>query len=215
MTDTVTDLELDTYYPDFQANWRPGSVFYKLERGQHYAEPSSPSWQAFNRGDWDEALRLHDASREELETLKAGNQGVESYRIRVVETPVSPYVQWEMHYLRLRDDVGLNNIRVLDAALLAPFEHDGPIASDLNVINPHVAYKVHYDLHGAIHYVTRYTDRATVNAASIIITSLWGMGEPIQSYFTREIAPLDAPTIDEVLPEDYLTQHGRPIQPRS
>jgi hypothetical protein len=50
---------------DYQRIDEPG--FWKLERGQFFREPTSPGWQAFDRGDWDEAPRLAEESRPALE----------------------------------------------------------------------------------------------------------------------------------------------------
>ena len=51
-------LELPEYYADFQRNFRHAREFWKLERGQVFAEPGDASWEAFDAGDWDEAMRL-------------------------------------------------------------------------------------------------------------------------------------------------------------
>jgi hypothetical protein len=51
-------MELGVYYADFQENYVRAHDFWKLERGQVFAEPGDESWEAFDHGDWDEAMSL-------------------------------------------------------------------------------------------------------------------------------------------------------------
>jgi hypothetical protein len=51
-------MDLPAYYADFKKNFSRTRKFWKLERGQTFAEPGDPSWEAFDRGDWEEAMQL-------------------------------------------------------------------------------------------------------------------------------------------------------------
>ena len=109
-------LELPAYYADFQRNFRRAREFWKLERGQVFAEPGDASWEAFDAGDWDEAMRLAEARRADLRRYHEENTaaGIRTRRIRIVSLPVTSYLQWELHLLRLRDEAG-GPIRILRA----------------------------------------------------------------------------------------------------
>jgi hypothetical protein len=51
-------LELSAFYDASDGDIARAREFWKLERGQAFAEPGNASWEAFARGDWDESLRL-------------------------------------------------------------------------------------------------------------------------------------------------------------
>ncbi|MGH3323627.1 MAG: DUF6879 family protein, partial [Streptomyces sp.] len=80
----------------------------KLERGQHFKERGFASWEAFAAGEWDRALSLIEEKREtysrQLEAI--ARRDLVQRRLRVVEFPVTPYVQWELFVLRLRVMLG-------------------------------------------------------------------------------------------------------------
>ena len=80
-------LELPEYYAGFRADFSSAREFWKLERGQVYAEPGDPSWVAFSADGWEEALRLLEARREDLTHYHADNAaaGTVTRRIRIVE----------------------------------------------------------------------------------------------------------------------------------
>ncbi|MET7935298.1 DUF6879 family protein [Streptomyces sp. NPDC005322] len=61
-------LSRDVYRVDFQERvWdNNGRDSWKLERQQHFQEPGSDSRKAFDRGDWEGALRLIEQRREGL-----------------------------------------------------------------------------------------------------------------------------------------------------
>ena len=74
---------------------------WKLERRQHFEEQGDASREALRRGDWPQALRLLDDRRDALRAEAADDerQGVTFHRVRVVEEPLSSYLQWELHVL--------------------------------------------------------------------------------------------------------------------
>ncbi|WP_344905879.1 DUF6879 family protein [Actinomadura meridiana] len=88
--------------------------FWKLERRQTFQEPDDASYQAFVRGDWEEAQRIENDGRDALRR-RFVEQGFVLRRVRVVESPITPYLQWEMRALRVRAEAG-EEIRVLDAS---------------------------------------------------------------------------------------------------
>jgi hypothetical protein len=59
-------LELPEYYADFQNDFRCARTFWKLERGQTFAEPGDASWEEFNAGDWRESMYLLEERRADL-----------------------------------------------------------------------------------------------------------------------------------------------------
>src|ERR1700728_2724665 len=99
-------MELLAYYADFEDNFWRSREFRKLERGQVFAEPGDASWEAFDAGDWGEAMHLAEARRADLRRYHEENAaaGIRTRRIRIVSLPVTPYLQWELHLLRLRDE---------------------------------------------------------------------------------------------------------------
>jgi hypothetical protein len=209
-------LELPDYYGDFQRNFRRAREFWKLERGQVFAEPGDASWVAFDAGDWDEAMRLLEGRREDLMSYHKENAaaGTRTRRIRIVSLPVTPYVQWELHLLRVRDEAG-GPIRILRASAIAGLEDQGPLP-DIYTMDGTVMYQAVYDEHGVLEHALRYTDRTLVGRCRDFIEDLYARGEPIDSFFEREIAHLPPPLpTTPLIPRDYLARTGRPIPIRS
>jgi hypothetical protein len=209
-------LELPEYNADFQRHFRQAREFWKLERGQVYAEPGSPSWVAFNDGDWGESLRLTEGRREELKRYYEENAaaGPATYRIRIVSLPPTPYLQWELQLLKLRDETG-GPIRILNESAVAALEDEGPLP-DIYTMDRDVMYQAVYDHHGVLAYALRYTDQPLVSRCRDFIAGLYGRGEPISSFFAREIAPLPPPRpAGPAPPDSYLETTGRPRRSRA
>lgn len=171
------------------------SLLAKIERGQTFKEQGSPSYDAFASGDWAGALRLIEDEREATAAYfrDAARRGLAFRRIRVVEFPVSPYLQWEMNVFRLRSELG-EDIRVLDARKIADLEQDAPVP-EVIVLGRSVMYAVIYDdeLKGA--GARRFTDPDQVNRTTREFEALYAMGEGFPEFFEREIAPLAPPTV--------------------
>lgn len=209
-------LELPEYYADFQRSFRRARKFWKLERGQVFAEPGDPSWEAFDAGDWHEAMRLLEERREDLKRYHEENTeaGTESRRIRIVSLPVTPYLQWELHLLKVRDETG-GPIRILQATAITDLEDQGPLP-DIYTMDGTVMYQAVYDERGVLEYALRYTDQALVAHCRDFIADLYARGEPVSNFFEREIAHLQPPRpVAPVIPRDYLAQTGRPHPIRS
>lgn len=209
-------LELPAYYADFQEHFARAREFWKLERGQTFAEPGDTSWEAFDRGDWNEAMRLLEERRDDLKRYHQENaaRGTVTRRIRIVSLPVTPYLQWELHLLKIRDETG-GPIRVLRDTDVADLEEDGPLP-DIYTMDSDVMYQAIYDEHGVLDHARRYTDSALVGHCRTFISDLYAYGEPVSDFFQREIAPLPTPRIPQPsIPSDYLERTGRPHPIRS
>ncbi|WP_179893023.1 MULTISPECIES: DUF6879 family protein [Streptomyces] len=123
----------------------------------------------------------------------AAEHGLVFRRVRVVEFPVSPYLQWEMNVFRVRSELG-EEIRVLDARKISDLEREAPVP-EVIVLGHAVMYAVTYDdeLKGA--GARRFTDTDQVSRTSREFEALYAMGEGFPEFFEREIAPLDPPTV--------------------
>jgi hypothetical protein len=209
-------MELAAYYADFRRNFVRAREFWKLERGQVYAEPGDASWAAFNSGNWDESMRLAEARREDLKQYnqETAEAGTATRRIRIVSLPVTPYLQWELNLLRIRDETG-DPIRILRDTAVAGLEDQGPLP-DIYTMDSTVMYQAVYDDHGVLEYALRYTDPSLVSDCRDFIATLYARGEPISAFFQREIAHLPPPgPAGPAVSQDYLERTGRPHPIRS
>lgn len=192
-------LDLDGYNRDFAEHWEQiQDVFWKLERIQTFREPGEPSWEAWISGGWDEALAVMDADRAALsdEYLADVASGMEFRRLRIVEFPVSHYLQWELHALRIRAAQG-EQIRVLDAAKCGHLEARAPLP-ELTILGIRAMYEILYDDTGTLCGGRRLTDPDVIRACRSELTDLYQQAEDFASFFQREIAPLPAPVPDRV-----------------
>lgn len=166
---------------------------WKLERRQHFEESGSPSREALRRGDWDEALRLIEERRDKLRRVEADEaaRGAVFHRVRVVEEPLTPYVQWELHSLRLSAEFG-ERVRVLSARAVIGAESDGPLP-EVVVQDEAVLYHVVYTAAGAPDGAVRFTDAGTVGRWAAYIRAMYAAADDIQSYFDRAVAHLPPP----------------------
>ncbi|MCW2929720.1 MAG: hypothetical protein JWM19_682 [Actinomycetia bacterium] len=208
-------LGLPAYYADFLENYERASEFWKLERGQAYAEPDSENWRAFDRGDWEESMRLSEDRRAELAESERQDaaRGMTSHRIRIVSLPPSDYLLWELHVLKIRDEAG-EAINVLLDTEVANLEDHGQLP-DINLLDTGVLYQVIYDDYGVLDHAVRYADEALVRRCRDFIAGLFGRGEPIGEFFKREIALLPPPRpARQSLPPDYFGPAGRPRSPQ-
>ncbi len=168
----------------------------KVERRQNFEEPDQPSWQRYAVGDWPGALREIDAMRPGIEAHYAAlaERDIETRRVRIVERPLSSYLLWELHVLKLRDELGCR-VNVLDAERLGQLEVSDQYPGN-HVMLPemvlvgHVVYGVQCSPSGMVQGATRYDSPELYEAARDLITELYFMGEPVQEYFTREVASL-------------------------
>lgn len=148
-------MPLPAYYADFERHFARAREFWKLERGQVFAEPGDISWEAFDSGDWEEAMRLLEDRREDLKSYheETAGAGTATRRIRIVSLPVTPYLQWELHLLKVRDETG-GPIRILLDSDVADLEDEGPLP-DIYTIDRSIMYRAIYDQHGVLDYALK------------------------------------------------------------
>ncbi|MFJ9431802.1 DUF6879 family protein [Streptomyces sp. NPDC101490] len=191
---TSDRLDRPTYHADFRRNYQDGiRHLNKLERGQDFKERGFASWEAFAAGEWDRALSLVEEKRPVYaeQFREAGRRGIQERRLRVVEFPVTPYVQWELFVLRLRVELG-DAIRVLDAREIADVEKDRPVP-EVVILGDLAMYEVLYDDDGNAMGSRRFTDRALIRETSRDFDTLYERGEEFPTFFDREILPLPPP----------------------
>ncbi|GGS16601.1 hypothetical protein GCM10010269_64660 [Streptomyces humidus] len=191
---TSERLDRPTYHADLGRLYTSGVGFLnKLERGQHFQERGFPSWEAFADGDWERALSLAEERREDYaqELRRAARLGVRHRRLRVVEFPITPYVQWELFVLRARVDVG-DEIKILDAHDISNIERSRPVP-EVVILGDVVMYEVMYDEDGNAAGAKRYTDRSLIRETNAGFDALYERGEGFHDFFDREIVHLDPP----------------------
>lgn len=105
-------LDLDEFGSRFVDAWsRMQSRFLKLECWQAYQErATNKSQAAFNKGEvdraWDLLRREAEADRPLYEDVQA--RGVDYARIRLVQEPLTPYLEYELTAYRIRAEMGEN-----------------------------------------------------------------------------------------------------------
>ncbi|MGW4413023.1 DUF6879 family protein, partial [Nonomuraea sp. NPDC004702] len=141
------------------------------------------------------SLRLIEAERDSVAAYfrDAVRRGLVFRRLRIVEFPVTPYLQWEMNSFRLRSELG-EEVRVLDARQIADLERDGPLP-EIVVLGGSVMYAVIYDeeLKGA--GARRFIDPEQIAMTVTEFEFLYREGEEFPQFFEREIASLGPPTV--------------------
>ncbi|MEV7385937.1 DUF6879 family protein [Streptomyces sp. NPDC091215] len=187
-------MDRPTYHADFGRVYDSGIGFLnKLERGQHFKERGFASWEAFAAGDWTQALSLADERRDDYarELQKAERLGVRHRRLRVVEFPITPYVQWEFFVLRVRAGLG-DDIKVLDAREISDIEKERPVPEAV-ILGDLAMYEVVYDDDGNAAGANRFTERSLIQETSLGFDTLYERGEGFHDFFDREIVPLAPP----------------------
>lgn len=189
-------LDRPTYHADFYRVFKSGIRYLnKLERGQNFKERGFASWDAFAAGEWERALALVEEKREVYagQFAEAADRGIAQRRLRVVEFPVTPYVQWELFVLRLRVELG-DLIRVIDARTITDIEKNGPVP-EVVILGDVAMYEVVYDVDGNAAGANRYADPALIAETSAGFDTLYARGEAFFEFFEREIAPLPPPAV--------------------
>jgi hypothetical protein len=193
---TSEHLDRPSYHEDFRRHYESGIRFLsKLERGQNFKERGFPSWEAFAAGEWSRALSLIGEKREiyAAQFQKAAELGILERRLRVVQFPVTPYVQWELFVLRLRVELG-DSIRVMDARKISDIEVDH-LVPEVVILGDEVMYEVVYDDDGNAAGANRIADQVAIEETSAGFDTLYRRGEDFTEFFNREIAPLDPPMV--------------------
>ena len=184
--------------PEYRAEfrelfWKIGEHgFWKLEARQTFQEPGDASWEAFARGDWLGALELIEAQRSDLEAegQRLRELGLRSCRVRVVELPLTPYLQWELHLLNLIGQ-SADEVRVVAPQLAGPPES----LPEVVTLGAAPTYEILYDAAGVLEGAVRFDDVALTTTCRERIADLFEAGEDITSFFIREVEPLPPPTV--------------------
>ncbi|WP_329179082.1 DUF6879 family protein [Streptomyces sp. NBC_01477] len=187
-------LALPDYRRDFRARRaviRDGESW-KLERLQHFEE-ANPRRDALRRGDWSEALRLFEAERTSVREAAQDDEkhGHSFRRLRVIEEPLTPYVQWELHWLHLRAECGYST-RVMPAEVIAASEAAGHVP-EVVILDEKVLYQVLYTDTGVTRAAIRFTDPAVVAPWATFIRDAYTAAEDITAYFPRALLRLPPP----------------------
>ncbi|WP_327337042.1 hypothetical protein OG384_12595 [Streptomyces sp. NBC_01324] len=192
-------LGLDDYSEDFGRHfWRSGSEgFWKLERQQSFQEPGVESWEAFRKGHWDESLTLIEGQRGHYEEYlrRIAGSGFALHRVRCVEEPISPYLQWELHLLHLKAQCG-EDTRVLGRDGILGYEAQHPLP-EVVVLGSSVMYEVLYDGDGKLAGGIRFDDPRDISRWRKTIQEMHWAGEPLDEYFTRRVTQLPPPAVTE------------------
>lgn len=188
-------LTLVDYKRDFRQRNEAinGQDSWRLERRQHFDELGLASRDALRRGEWEMALELMEEERAELRAVADEHAGRGSVfrRARVVEEPLTPYMQWQLHLLRLCDECG-ESVRVVTSDMLDGAEITTPLP-ELVVLGGRTLYQVRHTEEGVPDGAVRYTEPALVERWQRYIQRLHEVGEDVQAYFARKVAHLPAP----------------------
>jgi hypothetical protein len=168
-----------------------GQTVWKLERAQNFQEPDVSSWVAMSEGDWERALTLVEEMRPAI-TTGAGS-GPELLRLRVVDQPVTPYLQWEMQILKIRVEAG-EKICVLPVDSIAHLEATAELP-EVVLLGSLIMYEVLYDDAGILAGARRIDNQAVLDACRAELAELYDKGEALLSYYDREIATLPPPAV--------------------
>ncbi|MEV0002255.1 DUF6879 family protein [Micromonospora sp. NPDC050980] len=182
-------MSLPEYEADFYATVETvDGLILKTERLQTFREPGSPSWEAFAAGRWDEALRIAAQPNPELAQFFArlGGRGSGLHRLRIVELPLTPYLIWELNFLRFRAEAG-ERIRVLDAGAVSEFEQAHGRIPELMVAGGETVYDVRYDETGLPVGADKVVEPGVVEGCRSLILALFDQAEPFDSFFRREV----------------------------
>jgi hypothetical protein len=170
-------LDADAYAADLAR--QPVAPWWALDRRQDRRLPGQPGRAALAAGRWEEAVLLLPP----VERFPAAR-----YRLRVVELPPTPYLQWELYGLRARAAAG-EQVTVIDATATVSWE---PLP-DLLVVGDNLVYELRYDGSGAPAGAVRHRDPTLVEHCRELIRVLSARGEDLPTFFAREIEPLPPP----------------------
>jgi hypothetical protein len=192
-----TRLSQNEYERDFRDRlWLSDNAdTWKLERMQFYDESGFPSWDAFAAGDWSRSLELYEGLRPELRSFfrKYQERGSRFCRIRVIEAPLTPYLQWEIYCLRIRAQCG-ENIRIVPARRLSGLEEFGRPVPELVSLCGETLYATEYDDAAKPNGARRFTDHTVISSYESFASELFAASEDLRAYFAGEVSPLPPPS---------------------
>jgi hypothetical protein len=182
-------LNAPDYLADFSARFeRLGQDLWKLERRQEFQEPGYATWDAFAAGRVAESMSLAEGGRAEVVEYQRSlsTRGIDLHRVRVVDSPPTPYLWWESHILRIRAEVG-ERIRALDVAAITDLESSDWTLPEVVTIGNAVMYLVQYDTDGILSGAKRYQQSELIERWTRFMGQLFDRGEPFDDYYVREI----------------------------
>jgi len=189
-------LDADEYLADFWPYFNNlQEAFVKLERRQEFREPDDPSWRALASGDWQEAVRLIDERRDEIQAPVRETSGFAMRRLRIVEKPYTSYLRWELYYIRLRAEAS-EDIRVLDAGRIRHLERSDPLP-EIVILDSEVMYEVLYDDMGDHEGARKILDSAAIRIARQELDDLYAQAMRLESFLASDPASLP-PTVQGV-----------------
>lgn len=165
------------------------SVFRVEPTGSGSSTAHSAS-RSTRQGRWEESLRLLDEERENLRegVRQDRERNTVFHRVRVVEEPLTAYLQWELHSLRVQAEAG-KKIRVIGPGAWSVLEAEGPLP-EVVVVGGRVLYRVLYHEAGALDGAIRFRDPELIKRWEGFIGQLYEEGEGLRSYFERHVAHL-------------------------
>ncbi|MEU7692169.1 hypothetical protein OHB01_37900 [Microbispora hainanensis] len=172
---------------------RMEGVVWKLERAQHFHEPDTPSWVAMMSGDWDRSLSL----MAEMRFADDLPPRAELRRLRIVEMPPTPYLQWEIVLLAARTRAG-ERARALHARSVRRLETRAPLP-ELLIVDRDLMYEILYDEIGAHVGGRRITDTRVVGDCTRAVAELYAGAEDMVAFHDREVARLPPPGTGRIL----------------
>lgn len=181
-------LDPDAYRRDFRSRRQQlrHADCWTFQRRQDVED--SPGRAAVGRGDWEAALALIEQQRPEV--LRAVEEDRDRGRVlrcvRVVDSPITPHLRWQLRLLRMWAECGLGS-RVVEASSLAGLEWHAPLP-DVVVLGDSVLYEVARgdgDALGAV----RVTDPGVVRNWAEFLRQLHAVGEDVIPYVDRHVLP--------------------------
>lgn len=182
MLDRIWDAPGETYGSDAYLDqfWRDAEgidLLWKFERAQTFREPGVESWEAFDAGDIERSLLLIEEEMRPAIAESRASRRFQVQRVRVVDEPLTPYLWWELHILRIRAENG-DDIRAISSDVLQGQEFERPLPEIVG-LGTSVLWHVLYDESGALAGGRRVTDQAIVGAARKEVARLAQLGRPI------------------------------------
>jgi len=188
-------LDIDSYRREFRRRRSEirDTNSWKFERRQHFEEQSSPGRDAFRRGDWEGAMRILEGKRESVlqSILEDHKNRTTFYRVRVVEEPISTYLQWELRSLRMQAECG-KQIRVVGVGAVSALEASR-LLPEVVILGVQTLYKVVYTDAGVPDFAVRFANAEFIKNWEEFIKELYNMGEDVASYVDRQVAHLPPP----------------------
>ncbi|GAA2486960.1 DUF6879 family protein [Winogradskya humida] len=183
-------LPLKEYIADFTVvSADLAGDIWKSERAQYFREPGNKSWESFVAGRWDEAVETAEADLPDLTAYytSLAQQGSRFYRVRVVDFPVSEYLRWELHVLRVRAKAG-ERIRIAQPAVTAPAEQKYGTIPELLILGDLAGYVVDYGADGAPCGAAKFVEPAAIARCRASLRDIYDSSEEFEEFFAREVA---------------------------